>query len=107
MPILPRHETNIVDFSRACLCVCLATANPGRIRPRRANPKPNSPTGGKKNDKLLILQERNSQGLHYNEEKSGDPFNLLGGDPRFGLSWQCELQSLQKKLQIFLRFGIA
>jgi hypothetical protein len=42
----------------------------------------------------LILQERNSQGLHYNEEKSGDPFNLLGGDPRFGLSWQCELQSL-------------
>jgi hypothetical protein len=68
---------------------------------------PTSATGGKKNDKLLILQERNSQGLHYNEEKSGDPFNLLGGDPRFGLSWQCELQSLQKKLQIFLRFGIA
>src|SRR6201992_619791 len=29
MPILPRHETNIVDFSKACLCVCLATANPG------------------------------------------------------------------------------
>src|ERR1700739_4440560 len=68
---------------------------------------PTSATGGKKNDKLLILQERNSQGLHYNEEKSGDPFNLLGGNPRFGLSWQCELQSLQKKLQIFLRFGIA
>src|SRR6201996_5611518 len=28
MPILPRHETNIVNFSKACLCVCLATTNP-------------------------------------------------------------------------------
>src|ERR1700760_825893 len=82
-------------------------ASVSRFLTKKLRLNPTSATGGKKNDKLLILQERNSQGLHYNEEKSGDPFNLLGGDPRFGLSWQCELQSLQKKLQIFLRFGIA
>ena len=29
MPILSCHETGIVDFSKACPCVCLATANPG------------------------------------------------------------------------------
>ena len=29
MPILSRHETGIVDFSKVCAWVCLATANPG------------------------------------------------------------------------------
>ena len=29
MPILSRHETVIVDFSKVCAWVCLATANPG------------------------------------------------------------------------------
>ena len=29
MPILSRHETVTVDFSKVCVWVCLATANPG------------------------------------------------------------------------------